>query len=582
MTGSGKRAGRGAGREHDGDQAVPEYVTPGVYFERVDAAPPLVGARTDVAGFVGLAQRGPLGGAVRVDSWPQFQSRFGSFVPWAFLAYGVKAFFENGGRTCFVARVAGPSAAATSFVLVRADGTPVMKVEALDAGTWARRQLAVSVVNVRPAEKQFSLHVIVDRALVESFPDLSADPGGQLFVRAINEGTRSRGPSRWVRVTDLLAGSGSVPDPVRSGMVGGTAFFDGGDDGLASLATADFLGTRGPAPAGLAALAEVEAVAILAVPDIHVRPEELPPPAPPRTPPPHDPCCPLDQPAADPVAPPPPPAAPDAPPVFTDAQVLAVQRAMIEQCEMLKNRVAVVEVPLVQGSMKSRTVQGALDWRNQLASDRGFAALYYPWVKVIDPLLDGAGRPVPPCGHVAGVYARADLTRGVHKAPANEETLWAEDLTAPVDERNQGVLNPAGVNCLRAFPGRGVRCYGGRTISTDLDWRYVNVRRLMCMIQTTLARGMQWSVFEPNDWPLRQALVTQVTTFLDGLWRRGALVGRSAEEAFFVRCDETNNPQADVDNGRLNVDVGVAPTLPAEFVVFRIGRTAEELEVVER
>ena len=567
---------------------MPEYVTPGVYFERVDAAPPLVGSRTDIAGFVGLAQRGPMGSSARVDSWPQFQSKFGSFVPWGYLAYAVKAFFENGGRTCFVARVAGPTAAAASIVLRRADGTPAVRIEALDPGTWARRQLAVSVVNVRPGEKKFSVHVIVDRALAESFPDVSTDATADYFVRRVNDGTRARGPSQWIKVTDLLPGTGSLPDPVKSGMVAGTAFLDGGDDGLASLAVDDFLGTRLPAasatasPAGLAALAEVEAVAILAVPDIHVRPAELPPPAPPRRPPPHDPCCPLDRAAADPTALTPPPAAADAPPLFTDAQVIAVQRAMIEQCEALRNRVAVIEVPLAQGSMKARAVQGALDWRNQLASDRGFAGLYHPWVKVIDPLLDGAVRPVPPCGHVCGVYARADLTRGVHKAPANEETLWAEDLTVLIDDRAQGVLNPAGVNCLRPFPGRGVRCYGGRTISTDPDWRYVNVRRLMCMIETTLARGMQWSVFEPNDWPVRQALVAQVTTFLDGLWRRGALVGRSAAEAFFVRCDETNNPQSEVDNGRLYVDVGVAPTLPAEFVVFRIGRTAEELEVVER
>jgi phage tail sheath protein FI len=254
---------------------------------------------------------------------------------------------------------------------------------------------------------------------------------------------------------------------------------------------------------------------------------------------------------------------------------------MIEQCELLKDRVAILEVPLAQNSLSSRTVQGALDWRSQLASDRGFAALYHPWVRVLDPLAPGSTRLVPPSGHLAGVYARTDLARGVHKAPANEELLWAEDLPLIIDDRTQAVLNPRGIDALRAFPGRGLRAYGGRTISTDPAWRYVNVRRLLSMIEVTLRRAMQWTVFEPNDWPLRRALVAQVTNFLGGLWRRGALSGRRSEEAFFVRCDETNNAQAAVDNGRLVMDVGVAPTIPAEFVVFRIGRTAEELEIVE-
>jgi phage tail sheath protein FI len=223
------------------------------------------------------------------------------------------------------------------------------------------------------------------------------------------------------------------------------------------------------------------------------------------------------------------------------------------------------------------------EWRKRFESQRGFAALYYPWVRVVDPLhLDGRPvRAVPPCGHVAGIYARSDLTVGVHRAPANFELFWAADVTAGVTDETQGVLNPDGINCLRAFPGRGIRLYGGRTVSSDPDWRYVNVRRLMVMIEEAVDEATQWAVFEPHDFNLRQTLVLSVSSFLETLWRQGALAGTSTDEAFYVKCDEVTNPPPSVDAGRIVTEVGVAPTKPAEFIVFRVGRTREELELIE-
>jgi len=191
-------------------------------------------------------------------------------------------------------------------------------------------------------------------------------------------------------------------------------------------------------------------------------------------------------------------------------------------------------------------------------------------------------RTIPACGHVAGLYARSDFEVGPHKAPANGELFWAEDVTAAINDDEQATLNPEGINCIRAFPGRGIRVYGARTVSSDPDWRYINVRRLMMMIEAAVDLSTQWAVFEPNNFNLRRSLILSVSGFLETLWRRGALVGESAEEAFYIKCDETNNPPEIVNQGKILTEIGVAPTHPAEFIIFRVGRTLEELEIVER
>ena len=211
-------------------------------------------------------------------------------------------------------------------------------------------------------------------------------------------------------------------------------------------------------------------------------------------------------------------------------------------------------------------------------------AVYYPWVKVSDPLRLGARpvRAVPPSGHVAGLYAAVEADPGVHRAPANAEVQWADDVTVVIDDNTQGALNPEGVNCLRAFPDRGILVYGARTVSSDADWRYVNVRRLLIMIERAVDLATQWAVFEPHNAELRQKLVQSISSFLESIWLRGMLAGATREEAYFVKCDGTNNPPASVDAGRIVTDIGVAPAIPAEFVVFRVGRTVEELEIVER
>jgi len=190
-------------------------------------------------------------------------------------------------------------------------------------------------------------------------------------------------------------------------------------------------------------------------------------------------------------------------------------------------------------------------------------------------------RRVPPSGHVAGAYANTDLTLGVFKAPANVVLQWAQDLTTELTPEMQGFLNPIDVDCIRKFPGRGMRVYGARTLSSDSSWRFVNVRRLFFMIEHALLISLQWVVFEPNDIHLWNLLRSSIANFLEALWRQGAFAGNTAEESFYVQCDANNNTQATTSLGELFIEIGIAPTLPAEFVVFRIGRVGDTLDITE-
>jgi uncharacterized protein len=602
---------------------VPEYLTPGVYFEFQDAAPPVTRRiRTDIAGFVGLAERGPINQSVQIESWRQFQAKFGNFVPYGFLAYAVKGFFENGGRTCFIVRIAGVKAAKAALVLQNSSGTDILRLTANNEGIWGNN-IAIALTQVRPSSLSFSLTVIRDRREREVFTNLSLDPDNQrYFARLINQGDDRMARSQWIQVEDLLP-SGTVrtanmlPNRIESQLVQQLTkqiadlksqpiqpkeriaylesqlakqlkerigFLFGGQDGVASLTPNDFIGTFDPLAddrQGLSVLDRVDAVGIVCIPDIHIRPVLIPD-APPVEQLPIDPCLPCKE--AVPVATPKIPPTLEQPPSFSQAQIFTIQRAVVEHCERHRDRVAILDAVLLSGSEKSLTIAEIVEWRKLFDSERGFAALYYPWIRVVDPLkLRGnTVRTIPPCGHIAGVYARSDFTVGVHKAPANGELFWAEDVTVTINDEEQGILNPDGINCIRAFPGRGIRVYGARTVSSNPDWRYVNVRRLMSMIEEAVDESTQWAVFEPNNFTLRQLLIVSISGFLETIWRQGALVGGTKEEAFYIKCDDTNNPPDVVDRGQIITDIGVAPTHPAEFIVFRVGRTVEELEVVER
>jgi hypothetical protein len=240
---------------------------------------------------------------------------------------------------------------------------------------------------------------------------------------------------------------------------------------------------------------------------------------------------------------------------------------MIAHCERLGDRIALIDPP------PGLTPQQMKKWRERDSNyDSKYAALYYPWIRVDGP--DGSPIDVPPSGYIAGVYARNDNERGVHKAPANEVIRGALSPEIQITKGEQDVLNPLGVNCIRTFVGRGIRVWGARTLSSDPAWRYVSVRRLFNYVEESIERGTQWVVFEPNDADLWARVRRDVGAFLTGVWRDGMLFGATPAEAFFVKCDAENNPSDVRDRGQLIIDIGMAPVKPAEFIVFRFSQYA--------
>jgi phage tail sheath protein FI len=245
-----------------------------------------------------------------------------------------------------------------------------------------------------------------------------------------------------------------------------------------------------------------------------------------------------------------------------------LQGKMIAHCENMGDRMAILDAPA------NMLPQDILEWRmNTAGYDSKFATLYYPWIEVMDPI-SKAPLMVPPSGHVAGIWARTDATRGVHKAPANEVVLGANGLGFQVTGDEQGGLNKVGINCIRAFPGRGIRVWGARTLSSDPEWRYVNVRRLFNFVSESIMEGTQWAVFEPNDHRLWMQLKISTSNFLTRVWRDGALFGSTPDQAFYVKCDSETNPPDVVEAGQVVVEIGIAPVKPAEFVIFRISQFA--------
>jgi hypothetical protein len=238
-----------------------------------------------------------------------------------------------------------------------------------------------------------------------------------------------------------------------------------------------------------------------------------------------------------------------------------VQSALIQHCEILKDRFAIIDT---QDGLSLQTVRDVRE-----AIDTKYAALYYPWIEVRDPSVSRNVQ-VAPSGHVAGIYARVDVERGVHKAPANEVIRGITKIAQDVTFREQAMLNPKGINALRFFPNRGNRVWGARTLTSDMSWKYINVRRLFIFVEESIDEGTQWVVFEPNDDPTWARVRQTITNFLIGVWRNGALEGTKQDEAFFVKCDRTTMTQDDIDNGRLICIIGIAPVKPAEFVIFRI------------
>ncbi len=564
---------------------MPQYFSPGVYVEEYDNSPRAIeGAGTSVAGFIGFAEKGPTEGApTLVTSYREFVRIFGKplsefeYGEYRYLAPSVEQFFVNGGSTCFIVRAALPDAKKAA---AKKGG---LTLEAANAGKWGNRiQVTLTSVakrkmqlvgkngeayvaktvegfregdlvvcngeynkiksifdNAVTFEKAFKAEV-VDSALIPKTvvylveTDISVRYGEEVEnYRGISFNTANPNYIAYrMANSDLvkleMKADDKIGNPVTA-ILGdksesGMFTLEGGQDGSISKVTAGtFLGEdNGPGKrTGLEAFVETQSVSMLLAPGITI-PE--------------------------------------------------VVVAMVGQCENLKDRFAILDMP-----KEAYKVKDLLEYREMI--DSTYAAMYHPWIQVYDR---ASNKPdfVPPSGAVAGVYARTDAARGIHKAPANE-VVFASGLSVNYNKSEQDFLNPAGVNLIRSIPGQGIRIWGARTASSNASFKYVNVRRLFIFVEESIKANTNWVVFEPNDTALWDRVRVTISDFLEGLWRAGMLVGNTQAEAFFVEIGPDTMSREDIANGRLICNIGIAPSKPAEFVVFRVTQFTSEAGTAE-
>lgn len=566
-----------------------QYFSPGVYVEENDVSQRVIdGVGTSVAGFIGLAEKGKTQGApVRITSYRDFVKEFGNplseygYGEYRYLAPSVENFFANGGGVCYVARVVPDDAQAA--VLKKG----ILSAEAVNVGKWgnkiqisfnsvAKRKMQIvgangdlyvakSVDGFREGdvvvvgneynriksifdnsimfEKPFETDV-VDAAIVPSTVLYLAEM--EITVRYGNEQEKYSGMTLNMASPNYISyrmakseiikiavePTATIQNPVEailgSGVTSGMQTMDEGKDGsIAKVTAGTFIGEDlGPGKrTGIASFVENDVVSIMAVPGITI-PE--------------------------------------------------VTVALVGHCENLKSRMAVLDMP-----KDATKVNELLEYREMI--DSSYAAMYHPWIQVFDRSANKADF-IPPSGAVMGIYARTDTNRGVHKAPANE-TVFCSGLKTEYTKAEQDVLNPAGVNLLRLIPGQGIRIWGARTTSSNSSFRYVNVRRLFIYVEESIKASTNWVVFEPNDVTLWQRVNLTVSSFLDSMWRSGMLAGNTAAEAYFVEIGPATMSQDDIMSGRLICNIGIAPSRPAEFVVFRVSQftaeAGEEAGIVE-
>ena len=569
-----------------------EYLSPGVYVEEFESGMrPMEGVSTSTAGFVGMAEKGKVIGTPEfVSSFADFNRKFGGYLPestygeYRYLAYAVEQFFANGGSRCYVMRTASADAA---IAAVSAGG---ITIKAQNPGKWGNEIKVTAVAATKgktavleatgedPAAKVYTVangsifaegDTVVIRnngkavgynkiAMVqgntitlalpvkEDLVDKSPVPRKVLSTCEMNmevsyrdqveiyEGVSLNADaasfiSKVLSKSDLVDVSAEeIKEAINPLSVFGAAadadkaivFLAGGSDGGKKAITDDvFLGVDGgPGKrTGLAAFKELNNVSIMAIPGV--------------------------------TSP-------------------AVQLALTAHCANTGASFAVLDVP--QNLTKPQDV---LAHKEKIDSD--YAAMYHPWIQIYD-VLNKRPAYIPPSGAVCGIYARSDVERGVHKAPANEVVYNCIGLSCLYNKAEQDILNPAGVNLIRALPGQGIRVWGARTCSSNSLWKYVNVRRLFIYLEESIKSQTNWAVFEPNDEMLWARVGRTIRAFLRDMWRSGALVGTTEDQAFFVNIGRDTMSQSDILNGRLICEIGVAPSRPAEFVIFRITQFMEE------
>jgi len=532
---------------------MPEYLAPGVYVEEVSLGPrPIEGVSTSTAGMAGQTERGPMLPRL-VTSWEEYYRWYGGYIDRVpggttrrFLPYAARGFFDNGGQRLFVARVT-PAGANTATANLA--GNPAATVvSAIGRGLWGNnilvrvREAALAVANT-PTADWFRLTLLyyrdgipnpfVDPTDIDQFgnpnriePDVLEDYDNLSVLPTDSNFAQSvvNAASKLVALT-VGGRPNNIPNFPGTQLQGGTA-------GNGEPTEAEYQGNPNlpiERREGLLGLEAIRDISLLMVPDDVVLPN--------------------------------------------------LRTTIVQQCERLKDRFAIFSV--TEGEHTNPPLQAL-----RPPQDSTYGAYYIPWVRVLASHTPEGHLLVPATGHLAGIYARVDIERGVHKAPANEVVRGiitrdlgdAKPLFYLLNKQQQDILNPKGINVIRDFrpDGRGIRVWGARTMSSDPMWKYINVRRLFIFIEQSIDRGTQWVVFEPNYEQTWSAVRLSITAFLRTVWRNGALAGTTQDEAFFVKCDRTTMTQDDWDNGRLICLIGVAPVKPAEFVIFRISQKTVE------
>ncbi|MFF3852930.1 phage tail sheath family protein [Micromonospora sp. NPDC002575] len=500
---------------------MPNYLAPGVYVEEMESGSrPIEGVGTAVAAFVGFAAQGPFNTPTLVTNWTQYSQIFGEFAPDCYLGHAVYGYFMQGGGAAYIVRVGGdragdgalPAAPEPTAIL----GTYRVVARALPEGTPDDISVEVADPPEGAGEDRFNLVVKRGGQVVETFESVTTKRGKDNVVTVVRE------RSKLITIEEA-APTGQLARPQ-----GGEVALAGPEPASAPEAVSadEYVGDAAERT-GFGGLEAVDEVTMVAVPDLMGAYQRG---------------------------------------AIDLESVKAVQTAVIAHCELMGDRMAILDPP------PGLSPQQVKEWRtDQAGYDSKYATLYYPWIKVFDPLT-GTNRFMPPSGHLAGVWARNDANRGVHKAPANEQIRGAVALETQLTRAEQELLNPLGVNCIRSFPGRGILVWGARTLSSDPAWRYLNVRRLFNYLEESILNGTQWVVFEPNDHMLWARVRRTISAFLVNEWRRGALFGLTPDDAFFVKCDQETNPAESIDAGQVVCQIGVAPVKPAEFVIFQLAQ----------
>jgi hypothetical protein len=492
---------------------------------------------------------GPRNKATLVTNWTQYLNTFGGFVDGYYLPHAVYGYFANGGGTCFVVNLA-PSMAPQTIVppLTPVEGStkPSLEIYGVrqglttagvtvdvtydngtalpsgdgggEGGGGGRRARSSDASAPAAQGGPFKVQVKRGEVVLETYEQASMDRESPRYVETLINGV-----SQYVWLT---APNGKLAVAPGAGTYG----LEKPAPAPLAIGASDCTGDPRER-SGIEGLAAIDEITIVVAPDL-MSSYKLG--------------------------------------LIGDDVLVGLQKAIITHCELMRDRVAIIDAP------PGLDPQEMLEWRDKSLIDSSYATLYYPWIKVLDPL-DPTGKrmlTIPPSGHMAGIWARTDSERGVHKAPANEIVRGAINLAANVTDGEQGLLNPKGVNCIRTFGTRGIRVWGARTLSSDSSWKYINVRRFFNYVEDSILHGTQWAVFEPNDFGLWQRLKRDVHSFLLRPYRDGALFGATPDQAFYVKCDTETNPPDQIDAGMVVVEIGMCPVKPAEFVIFRVTQLA--------